>query len=155
MSPLNYFSSAACQTQLVFFPSCYSNTEIPFNKLSNIDFSTLLLRKMFPSKQTTVIGQQQLALCCLPKFSACSQHLLTLQCKYQDNGFCTIIEQSSLTLKAHFVNNSLLSEILLLLLILSEQCATLDNQRSATHKVYLRSRSIRYFIKWKPSKMII
>lgn len=30
---------------------------------------------------------------------------LMLQCKYQDNGFCKIIEESSLTLKAHFVNN--------------------------------------------------
>lgn len=88
-----------------------------------------------------------------------SQHFLTLQCKYLYNGFCKIIEQSSLALKAHFVNNkiahSLLSEIPLLLLILSEQCATLDNQRSATCKVYLRFLSTRYFIQWNPFKTII
>lgn len=43
---------------------------------------------------------------------------------------------SLLTLKAHFVNNSVLSEIPLLLLILPQQCATLDNLKGVTLKVH-------------------
>lgn len=129
--------SAACHTHTFCFHPCYYNCQIIF--------LCIIARENLPFKTNkTVFGQQQLWVNCLPKISAI--HSRYWHCSASSRIMVSVKSFSSLTLKAHFVNNSLLSEILLLLLIVSEQCATLDNQRSATLKVYLRSLSIRYFI---------
>lgn len=53
---------------------------------------------------------------------------------------------TSLTLKAHFVNNGVLSEIPPLLLILPQQCATLDNLKGATQQVHRTNRSVSFLL---------